>query len=120
MELLEEAKRFAKEGQYEAALGLFREAGGRDGAYGAGACLYKLGRYDEAREALHHCLELEPQYEKARDLLEKIPHSHGVGDHEGHGGGVPAKPIMFGLLGLIGVIIVVLVVFLLLLLGVFA
>jgi tetratricopeptide (TPR) repeat protein len=71
-DFLEEAKQLAKQGKYEAALGRFHDAGGTEGCYGEGACLYKLGRYDEAREALSHCLELDPQHEKAQQLIDRI------------------------------------------------
>ncbi len=66
------ANQKAKSGDYEEALRLFREAGGAEGAYGEGACLYKLGRVDDARAALKRCLEIDPLHQKADQLLQKV------------------------------------------------
>jgi len=71
-ELIVLANQKAKAGDYEEALRLFREAGGAEGAYGEGACLYKLGRREDARAALKRCLEIEPLHEKAEQLLRKV------------------------------------------------
>lgn len=71
-ELLTLANQKAKAGDYEEALRLFREAGGAEGAYGEGACLYKLGRCEDARAALMRCLEIDLSFDKANVLLERL------------------------------------------------
>jgi tetratricopeptide (TPR) repeat protein len=71
-DILEQAKALAKEGHHEASLALFKEAGGVWGAYGEAACLHKLGRDDEAREALKRCLELDPKNQKAATLITNL------------------------------------------------
>jgi len=72
-DILDQAKQLARDHHYEAALALFREAGGTWGFYGAGACLHKLNRIGEAREALHRALDLDPSNLKAAKLLSTIP-----------------------------------------------
>ena len=70
--MLEKAKGLAKQLKYEEALQLFQQVKGAEGAYGEGACLYKLGRHNEAREALNRCLEIDPFFERADILLKKL------------------------------------------------
>lgn len=72
-DLIKQAREHAKNGNYEESLRLFREAGGAEGAYGEGACLYKLGRVEDARIALRRCLEIDPLFIKADTLLDNLP-----------------------------------------------
>ena len=73
LRLLKEAAEHVREGKYEKALRLYQRIRGSETAYGAGGCLYKLGRIDEARYALERCLSLQPDFTKASDLLATLP-----------------------------------------------
>jgi len=72
LEPIEEAKQLAKSGDLEFALNLFRKAGGPEGLYGAAACLFKLGKIEEARESIRKCLNSDPLHEQALKLRQKI------------------------------------------------
>lgn len=94
-DILDQAKRSAKQGDYNAALQLFQKVGGGQGAFGEAACLHRLNRDNEAREALERCLEIDPSNEKAQVLLAKINATRGgssTGDEHYHG-----KPSNIGL-----------------------
>lgn len=70
--LIQEALQFYQDGHYEAAIDVFQQIGGADGAYGEADCQYRLGRSDEAREALNRCLALDPDHEYALALIEAM------------------------------------------------
>lgn len=80
-DLMEQARAFARDGRYEAALGLFREAGGAEGAYGEAGCLYKLGRFSEAWQANERCLAFQPNHQKAYELRERLQADTSAAEH---------------------------------------
>ena len=58
-DLITQGKRFAQQGQFQAAIGIFREVGGADGTYYEAACLLKMGQTQEARAAAERCLGID-------------------------------------------------------------
>jgi len=111
-DILERAKQAARAGKYLKAAALFSEAGGTEGAYGEGACLFKLKRYAEARHALSHCLELDPQFEKAEHLIEKID-AEGLADEEkGHAASPRSMWTVLTIIAFLGLICIVVAAFL--------
>jgi|GEM_PF-1921899 len=80
--LIQEALGLYSQGQYEAAAAAFRQIGGADGAYGEADCLYQLGHRDEATQALHRCLALDPDHEDALVLEEALARESGMADDE--------------------------------------
>lgn len=106
-DLLQQATDFAKQGQYRAALGLFQELGGANGAYGEAACLHRLNLDDEAREAIERCLDLDPFHDKAQSLLRKLrpaPRTRRAVTREPSQFFTPARLLICGALAVVAII----------------
>ena len=74
-DLLTEAGELVGQQRYGEALELYRRGDGAMAWYGQGGCLYRLGRYQEAKAALERCVELAPDFAEAPELLERVEQS---------------------------------------------
>ena len=71
-EQLREAAVLVRKREYRRALDIYRRIPGPDADYGAGGCLHKLKRYDEAKVAFSRCLRQCPDHPQARRLLQHV------------------------------------------------
>ena len=67
-----EAAELVRQGDFAKALELYQQLPGPEAAYGAGGCLYKLGRYREAQAVLQQCTQDNPKLAPALALLQAM------------------------------------------------
>ncbi len=67
-----DTKKPSKIDQYERALAHYKQEDSAVCHYGAGLCLYKLGRLKEARLEIDHCLKIDPNFSRAKKLIKLL------------------------------------------------